>query len=166
MEIDKSKLEELLSKALIHAQFSPDPSTQNAAFVVDPNSYEILTSDVNRFPNGVDYSDKRWERPLKYSIVEHAERNAIYQACKHGIKTEGKILVCPWFACADCARGIIQSGIKLAVGLPRTWENTNPRWKETCDIADMMLDEAGVQRLYLDITSGVRLRRDGKYVKF
>lgn len=166
MEIDKSKLEELLKTALILAKQSPDPSTQNAALLVEPETYKVLTGDVNRFPEGVFYNDDRWQRPLKYSIVEHAERNCIYSASKQGIKTEGKILVCPWFACADCARGIIQAGIKTAVGLPRTWENTNPRWKETCDIADMMLDEAGVQRLYLDVKAGIDLLRDGKYKQF
>src|SRR5687768_3524816 len=119
----------MLQAAYFHAsKYSTDPNTQNAAVLIDdmPSGFDdsgryilskkIVASGANHFPDGVKELPERWERPIKYSYVEHAERNCIYSAAKRGIKTDGLVMYCPWFACADCARAIIQAGIAEVVG--------------------------------------------------
>jgi dCMP deaminase len=53
---------------------------------------------------GVKDSTDRFERPIKYMFFEHAERNAIFTAARHGIRTEGATLYVQALPCVDCAR--------------------------------------------------------------
>lgn len=76
--------QDLLKQAYEFAKKSNDMSTQNAAFLVDEDG-KIYVREINRFPDGVKETAERWERPLKYKFVEHAERNAIYAAARKGI---------------------------------------------------------------------------------
>ena len=124
---------------------SKDPSTQVGAVIVGPNN-QIVSTGFNGFPRGInEWSPKRWERPLKYSYVEHAERNAIYNAVRPIL--EGCTMYTVGFGppnvpCTDCARAVIQSGIIRVVGRP-----TKPaaeRWTDNLAVANEMLAEAGV----------------------
>jgi len=93
------------------ASKSKDPMTKIGALLVKDN--RIISSGYNGIPIGVnDVVQSRAERPEKYKWFEHAERNAIYSAARHGISTEGSILYTNALPCVDCARGIIQAGIK------------------------------------------------------
>lgn len=152
-----------LEFALIAARKSPDPSTQNGAYLACNDGYSA--SACNEFPRGVQYKDERWERPIKYSYIEHAERNVIYRAAQKGLSTDYATLYCPWFACADCARAIIQAGIVRCVGLDHT-ANTHPRWIESIKVAMEMLGEAGVACEFIDHKFGIQLRRDGQLITF
>jgi len=133
-----------MRQAIEMAQWSPDPSTQNAAFLVDFWGKTLKpTIEVNRFPNGVISKEARWERPAKYAYVEHAERNTIYKAAQYGICTNGTTMVAVWASCADCARAIIQAGI---VHLIRYYSaDDHAHWDESIARADEMLAEAGVR---------------------
>ena len=98
----------------------------------------------------------RLARPKKYSFIEHAERNAIFAACRRGECTEGGTLYCPWFACADCARAIIQAGIRLVVGHKQMFDRADGRWCESIAYGNEMLREAAVEtRLYGGKIGGV-----------
>jgi dCMP deaminase len=96
----------------------------------------------NGFARGVAVSGERLERPLKYSYIEHAERNVIYGAARQGIATLGTILVTTWTPCAECARAIIQAGIIEMIVLV-TGEVAH--WSDSIDIGTQMLKEAGVK---------------------
>ena len=148
--------EDILREAYIHSLNSVDPSTQNAAVIVDaiagnPGGGFILdgTWATNSLPYGVTETPERWERPLKYSVVEHAERNSIYRAARHGIATGGHAMVCPWEPCTDCARAVIQAGIHTLVTHSGMNAHTPDSWAESIALARGMLTEAGV--LVLDI---------------
>lgn len=145
------------------AEFSTDPSTQNGAVIVRDG--QILCAGANHFPRDIKESPERWERPLKYSYVEHAERNTIYVAAKSGIKTEGTTMYCPWFACDNCARGIIQAGIIEVVGLQRPNDLTPDHWKSSIQVALDMLTEAGIKMRWIDKLVGVKLRFNGEVVE-
>ena len=54
--------------------------------------------------SGVQDLTDRFERPMKYLYFEHAERNAIFTAARHGIRTEGATLYVQALPCVDCAR--------------------------------------------------------------
>jgi dCMP deaminase len=93
------------------ASKSKDPKTKIGALIVKDK--RIISTGYNGIPSGVDDENKnRHQRPEKYKWYEHGERNAIYAASKYGISTDGALLYTNALPCADCARGIIQSGIK------------------------------------------------------
>lgn len=133
----------LLRIAYEEARKSPDPSTHNAALLVT-NDGKILVRDINRFPDGVEYTLDRWQRPEKYSFIEHAERNVCFAAAKSGISTNGLTMICPWAACAYCARCIIQCGIKELVTHQQAHDRSPDFWRQQIIVALTMLDEAGV----------------------
>lgn len=128
-----------------HAATSLDPSTQNAAVLIDRNGRIcVATLTKNDFPYGIADRAERWERPLKYSYIEHAERASLYAAAHRGIPTWQTTLVCPWAPCADCARAVILSGVRRLVRRGNL-EDTNERWHASVAIGDELLIEAGVE---------------------
>jgi len=80
-------------------KFSTDKYVQNGAILVRDNT--IISSGANKFPDEVKETEERWKYPLKPFYVSHAERNAIFNAAKKGIPTEGATMYCPWFACHE-----------------------------------------------------------------
>jgi len=156
----------------VAAKESTDPSTQNGAVLVsasrpvegDKTVREFVAS-ANFFPRGVQESQERWTRPLKYKFVEHAERNVIYLAAMRGFKTEGATMYVPWFACADCARAIIQAGITEVVGHDYPPHREQTSWKESIEVADKMLEEAGVKFIRIPGHFGVKIRFNGQVVE-
>lgn len=156
---------EYLYRAYQHARtYSRDMRTQNGAILRHEDGRE--TFGANHFPRGVDENLDRWGRDQKLSWVEHSERNAIYEAARLGRPTQGGTLYCPWFACCDCARGIIQSGIVRVVGHNAPFHNARPDWKPLIDRADTMLREAGVKFERLDFKfKGIKILFDGVEVE-
>ena len=132
---------------------SKDPSVQVGCVIVGPNN-EVLSTGYNGFPRGVDETKQsRWVRPEKYQWIEHAERNAIYNAARCGIKLEGATLFLPWepIPCSDCARAVVQAGIKRVIGTSAQFPSSNPdKWREDAKIASQILFEGGVEQVYLD----------------
>jgi deoxycytidylate deaminase len=145
--------EEWLVEAYKVATSSPDPSTQNGAIVLDKD-YNILGKGCNTFTKGVELSPEKLEKPLKYSYVEHAERNAVFN-CLDTIRTnsagewigKGKpdTMVVPWAACVDCARSIIQSGIHTLVRHRDATDRSPDHWIESITLADELLREGSVE---------------------
>ena len=129
---------------------SKDPSTQNAALLTDDGS-GIVAMECNNIPDKIRI-EGRWERPKKYHYVEHAERNVLYKAVRMGMPTMDLTMYCPWYSCSDCARAIIQCGIKRVIGHKEYFDRTPDRWKESCGIGIEMMKEAGIECL---VWSGV-----------
>jgi len=130
-------------------RFSDDPSTKNGAILVNPEG-RVIASGFNCFPRGVSLNADQLERPKKYSFMEHAERSAIFAAARHGEKTEGSTLYCPWYACADCARAIIEAGIVRVIGHKQMFERTPEHWRNSIAYGNEMFHEAGVEILQYD----------------
>lgn len=135
----------LLEQAVNISRRSNDPSTK-VGCVFFKNG-EIISQGYNAFPRGVNSTNNRWQRPAKYKWVEHAERNAIYKAARTGVPLNGSVAACTLFPCADCARAMIQVGVKkLIVKKPNM---NNARWGENFSIAEKMFSESGVKIVYL-----------------
>lgn len=137
-------------KAVTVASDSKDDSTKCGAVIVRPDN-SIASTGYNGFPRGVFETEKRKERPLKYLYTEHAERNAIYNCYDQSL--EGySIFVFTYpnelFTCSDCARAIIQSGIKHVYS-PDV--KGTERWEESCAVARTMFSDAGVQIHHPDL---------------
>ena len=98
-------------------------------------------------PRKIDEKIDRWQRPLKYKYVEHAERNAVYNAVRHGTPLEGSIAVVTMFPCCDCARALIQVGVSNIVTTTPNLEH--PRWGDDFKISMEMFQEANVDVTYV-----------------
>ena len=123
------------------ASMSKDDTTKVGAVIVG-HDQEVRATGFNSFPRGInDLVPERQIRPLKYNYFEHAERNAIYNAARVGTPLKGTRLYVPWHPCADCARAIIQSGIKAVILSSHVIPE---HWKNNCLTANEMLREAGV----------------------
>jgi dCMP deaminase len=131
---------------------SKDKYTQIGALVVGKNN-EIVSTGYNSFPRGIDDShSERQERPEKYYWFEHAERNAIYNAARIGVSTEGctMYLTCG-IPCADCARGIINAGItKVVCEIDPSFGAHGSIWEEHAKRSLIMFEEAGVEVEYYE----------------
>lgn len=142
---------EYMGEALRYArQHSHDDRTQVGAVLV---AGKRLIYAANQYPTPM--------RGEKYATIEHAERAAIYKAAACGIPTAGAVLYAPWFACTDCARAIILSGVREVVGLASLRRATPERWLANIKMADEMLGRAGVSLRWMAGTVGATIRFDG-----
>lgn len=128
---------------------SKDLSTQIGAVIVG-NDNEVLSTGYNSFPRGLDDSlQERQERPEKYFWFEHAERNAIYNAARVGIPLKGsKIYLTSGLPCMDCARGIVNSGIKTVYCKEICTTKNKEKWNESQEKAIQLLKECEVEVKY------------------
>ena len=137
--------------AFLVASWSKDNSTKVGAVVVGPDR-EIRATGYNGLVRGVD-DDKpeRMERPTKYDFFEHAERNAIYNACLTGTSLKGCTIFVTFPPCSDCARAIIQSGIKRVITNPFEIKDAakDKLWREKFEYSRQMFEEAGVEYITL-----------------
>lgn len=137
-----------LARFLASPLWSKDRSRQVSAVIVNPTHQAVVSFGVNGFPRGLDDSlDWRHARPEKYVWTEHAERNAIFNAARIGVSTEGCTMYLPWFPCSQCARAIIQSGIRRLVTIQP--DGHDATWGEDMLIASDMLTEAAIQVEYM-----------------
>lgn len=135
---------------------SKDNITHIGAVIVGSDN-QIVSTGYNSFPRGInDDLEHRQQRPEKYYFFEHAERNAIYNAALIGVSTKGTTmyLTCG-IPCTDCARGIINAGIRHIVCETETSElnsgGTNRQlWDEHAKRSLEMFNEAGVTVSYYD----------------
>jgi dCMP deaminase len=128
---------------------SKDQSTLIGAVVVGEGK-NILSTGYNSFPRGLDDSlQERQERPEKYFWIEHAERNAIYNAALEGVSLKNStIYLTSGLPCMDCARGIVNSGIKV-VWCKRVCTTKNKeKWEESQMKSLQLLNECGVEVCY------------------
>jgi dCMP deaminase len=132
-----------LSIAFLVAQQSEDPMTKIGAIIVGEDK-EIRSTGYNGLPRGCNHDEDRLERPQKYLWIEHAERNAIYNAARMGISIKDCIMFTNAIPCPDCTRAIIQSGIKVVAVHSKYVNATLEKWKDTIKISTDMLNEAGI----------------------
>ena len=113
--------------AALSAMRSKDPNTQVGACIVSQDN-KILSMGYNGFPKGCDDDDFPWARTAetanetKYPFVTHAELNAILNY--RGGSLEGAKIYVALFPCNECAKAIIQSGIRRIVYDSDKYETT------------------------------------------
>ena len=104
--------------AIMSANRSKDPNTQVGACIVDQDN-RILTVGYNGMPSGCNDDEMPWDREgegmaSKYFFVCHAELNAILNY-RGGGTLRGSRCYVTLFPCNECAKAIIQAGIKRVV---------------------------------------------------
>lgn len=144
-------------------KFSTDKSTNNGAVLVDEEHQAIVAWGANHFPRNVAETPERLVRPTKYLYVAHAEDVSISNAARNGVRTEGLVMYCPWSACNECAKPIIESGIKRVVSHKKMMESSYNQWPDSIKIALEMFKEAGVEYDMWDgDIGGVEILLNGK----
>jgi dCMP deaminase len=132
--------------ALLSAKRSKDPNTQVGACIVNPQ-HRIVGLGYNGFPAGCSDDDLPWAREgdlldTKYPYVVHAELNAILNSIQ---KLDGCTIYVALFPCNECAKAIIQSGIKEIVYLCDKYAHT-----DIVKASKRMIEQAGVKTRVLD----------------
>ena len=105
--------------ALLSAKRSKDPSTQVGACIVDEDN-KVVSIGYNGMPRQLDETKLTREKGeglnSKYLYVCHAEFNAILNI-RNGSSLKGCTLYVTLFPCNECAKAIIQTGIKKIIYL-------------------------------------------------
>lgn len=123
------------------AEWSKDPSTKVGCVIVDKQN-RVVSLGFNGFPRGIKDLPARYKnKETKYLFVAHAERNALDNA---PLSVEGCTLYSPLLPCNECAKSIIQKGIKKVVSYKPTEDRPHLNW----EITKQMFLEAEIQ-LYL-----------------
>jgi dCMP deaminase len=128
---------------------SKDQSTQIGSVIVGMDN-EVLSTGYNSFPRGMDDTlQERQERPEKYFWMEHSERNAIYNAARIGVSLKNStIYITSGLPCSDCARGIVNSGIKKVYCKKVCTTKNREKWEESQNRTLQMFKECGVEVIY------------------
>lgn len=156
----------ILGQCYREATESPDTSTQIGAVVVGVHgTVKWSTLSYNGFVRGWVPTEEDYERPRKYLVTEHAERRALYQAAKYGIKLEGCTLYSTWAACADCARAMVECGIARLVRHHPPVDEATERWLESVALGDEILKAGGVDivDIHGPIPEGFKILRGGEW---
>jgi len=131
--------------AMLSALRSKDPSTKVGACIVDSN-HKVVSIGYNGMPVGVPEEELSWNKgeglDSKYLYVCHAEFNAILNT-RHGTDLKGCTLYVTLFPCNECAKAVIQTGIKEIV-------YADNKYKDTVGVQASlkMLNLAGVKLRY------------------
>ena len=128
--------------------WSKDPSRKIGAVAVGSKG-QILAQGFNGFPRGIaDNQDRLSDRETKYKYVVHAEMNAIFNACLNGTSlADSTMFVYGLPVCSECAKGIIQVGIRHVVFLVD--DVIPPIWVESWERTRSLFEEAGVTYDYV-----------------
>ena len=135
--------EYFMGVAKLSAMRSKDPSTQVGACIVSGDN-KILSMGYNGFPNGCSDDEFPWDKEENdpydetYYYVTHSELNAILNY--RGGSLEGSKLYVTLFPCNECAKAIIQAGIKTIV-----YESDKYADSSATRASKRMLNAAGVR---------------------
>ena len=126
--------------AMLAAKRSKDPSTQVGACIVSQDNI-IISTGYNGMPKGCSDDEFPWGRDgsdTKYPYVVHAELNAILNASGRDLR--GSRVYVALFPCNECAKAIIQSGVKEVVYLSDKYKDSMENFA-----SKRMLSAAGVK---------------------
>ena len=148
--------EYFMAIAKLSSMRSKDPSTQVGACIVGHDN-RILSIGYNGAPNGFDDKKFPWDREgsmldTKYAYVCHGEMNAIlnYRGSRKDLEN-AKIYV-DLFPCNECAKLIIQSGIKEIIYMCDKYKDS-----DGVKASKRMLDECGVKYQELKISKEIKI---------
>ena len=130
------------------SKLSKDPAKKVGCVLLNPETHGVISVGFNGFPMGVNESiASRWQRPEKYSFVSHAEANAVSLAASAGVSTKNATCVVTCFPCSDCAKLLIQAGIRRVVTREANMESE--KWGKSFKYSKIMLSEVGIDIQYV-----------------
>jgi dCMP deaminase len=153
--------EYFMGLAHLSALRSKDPNTQVGACIVDEN-HRVVSVGYNGFPKGCSDDTFPWGREggvldTKYAFVVHAELNAILNSPR---SVAGCTLYVSLFPCNECAKALIQAGIRRIV-----YESDKYAATETTIASKRMLKAAGVELKRIENTIRIDVTRTKNEMK-
>ena len=147
--------EYFMGLAHLSALRSKDPNTTVGAAIVDEN-HRVVSVGYNGFPKGCSDDEFPWGREgdtleTKYAYVVHAELNAILNS---KWPVAGCTIYVSLFPCNECAKAIIQSGIRRIV-----YESDKYNGVDTNIASKRMLRAAGVELCRLENTIQLEVKK-------
>lgn len=142
-EITNGDIPEKLRAVYELAKRSDDTSTKNGAIMC--RERWNIAHGFNYVLEEFKHNPASYDRPLKYSVTEHAERAVIYDAVTNGVSVRGATLVANWVACPDCARAIALCGVADVVCHKECMDRTPERWRDMVDLGIEILERRGVR---------------------
>ncbi|QBF34482.1 dCMP deaminase family protein [Mycoplasmopsis phocirhinis] len=145
-----------MALAKISAMRSKDPNTKVGACIIDGDK-KVIGLGYNGMPGGIDDAFP-WTRnsidnnisKTKYPYVVHAEINAIINAFG---KTKNAILYTSLYPCSNCAKTIVQAGIKTII-----YENDKYHNTEDAKIARYILQSCGIESRHLALQTSIEVK--------
>ncbi|MCS4537090.1 MULTISPECIES: dCMP deaminase family protein [unclassified Mycoplasma] len=145
-----------IALAKVSAMRSKDPSTKVGACIIDEDK-KVIGLGYNGMPGGIDEAFP-WNRSddsnkvgkTKYPYVVHAEVNAIINAFG---KTKDAILYTSLYPCSNCAKTIVQAGIKAVI-----YENDKYHDTEDAQIARYILQSCNIETRQLELETTVDVK--------
>jgi len=125
--------------------WSKDPSKKIGAIAIGSKG-QVLAQGYNGFPRGIDDNESRLNnKETKYKYVVHAEMNLIYNATFNGISLNGStVYVSGLPVCSECAKGLIQVGVKQIVMSKDSLEGADEKWLDSFELTIALINEAGI----------------------
>lgn len=146
-----------LKFAYDNAVNSPDPSTQNGVLILA--DHEPWTYGCNRLPEGMSATPEQWaDRDWKYPRVVHAEVDGVCNAARLGREIGYGTMYCTWAACSNCAKTIIQAGIRRVVSHKHPLQGQHCNWKDDITFAKILFEESGVEFVEIEEYLGKTIR--------
>jgi dCMP deaminase len=140
------EIDALMDLAAVAAAKSPNKIRQVGAVILTCDGAAPIAA-CNNFPEGVADLDWRHEGDGRFVWMEHAERNAIFTAAKHGRALAGATIASTFFPCIDCARAIVQAGIVRLVSPAPALDDAV--WGASFPRSRTILEEGGVELVLL-----------------
>ena len=142
-----------MALAHLSAERSKDPNTNVGAVIVD-EMHRIVSIGYNGMPRNCNDDEFPWEREggfltTKYAYVVHAELNAILNSPR---PVNGCTIYVSLFPCNECAKAIIQSGIRKIV-----YESDKYAETDGVKASKKMLLAAGVELIQAPFTCDVKV---------
>ena len=147
--MNRVKAQKYMQIAKAVAQLSKSRNTQVGALILGADS-EVRSLGYNGAPRGsCADEDERYIKPEKYYWFCHAELNAITNAAKVGTPIDGCTLIVTHPPCMDCARAIVQSGIKEVISV-KPDAKFSATWGDHLHRTEKLFHEVGVEYTWLD----------------
>lgn len=148
--------EYFMGLAHLSAMRSKDPNTQVGACIVDSDN-KVVSIGYNGMPRGCNDDDMPWGREggfkeTKYAYVVHAELNAILNSPR---SLKDTTLYVSLFPCNECAKAIIQAGIKTIY-----YESDKYNGTDGNVVSKKMLDKAGVKYIQLPFSVKLDIKKE------
>ena len=150
--------EYFMGVALLASMRSKDPSTTVGACIVNSDN-KIISTGYNGSPTGYDDDNMPWDREgdfqnTKYAYVCHSELNAILNSPS---VVKGCKVYVTLFPCNECAKAIVQSGIKEVIYLSDKYKDTDSviaskRLFDNCGVKYRMLDKEYQKKHEIDLS--------------
>ena len=132
-----------LEMAKLISTWSKDPSTQVGTIAV--RNRTVIAQGYNGFPRNINDDERYNNRKIKYKYIVHSEMNAIFNAAENGVSLRNSTIYTVGLpVCHECAKGLVQVGIKRVVtrvqDLVQQWETSELTTKTIFKEAGIIYD--------------------------